>query len=633
MATQQFNTASGGQAVNLTQEQLAQVPQSMGLTANNVPASVMSAPQTPDLQIPDGQLPQVSTGAALMGAEQLTGSLQNQEAQRREMDAQQAGQVVSESEQAIRQAVGILGTEHQARRQLEESSGMKQMKEQLSQLSNQLFQQTAALRQFDLDNVNTIEQMRVDASKRDITKRTFGAMSAEAGIQMAVQRAGMVAGLHATQASVHLTQGNVQLASEEIDKALQSVYEPKRQELQMEMMFFQRNAQLFDSAQNRAANARMEAIKQEQAEMDRAQDMVSNAVQNGYASTEEVQEMIALSGDPRAQRGLAQMVINRGAAQERGLRLDQLALNLVATQTNIDASRMSIEMQKAQLRKLAEPDANAALLQSLFMGSQPTQSFQEFLEDRGMANMSLMPDVLAELEQEYNDSFAVDPAQQQKTLSYLVATGQVSVQQAEFMQTNLSMTTPQQQAKQETAIMRGKTVLRDVERALQSLAPENKYSTWQKTGATGAVTGKLPGTAAWQLQQHLDSIKSNISIDQLQAMRDASPTGGALGQVPVQQQEFLMSVLGSLNRGLQANDLRENLHDVYNIYLDIMFGSPEELSNKVRSGSMTATQANAYLQQRKETGFNDYNLPTNKSGGQDIGNLVIAPNGKLVRVE
>jgi hypothetical protein len=432
----------------------------------------------------------------------------------------------------------------------------------------------------------------------------------------------MVGELYATQSSVQLMQGNIELATKSIDKALQAMYEPVRQEMQLEMMFYQRNGQLFDAAQNRAANARMEAIRQEQATMDRAQDAVSYAVQNGYANADEIQELVSLSNDPRRQHSMAQVIANRGAAQERGLRIEQLA--------------MSVATSKAQLAKLSEPDANNQLLQSLFSGGQPTQSFQEFLADRNLANMSLMPEFLAELEEEYNASFAVDPNQQQQVLSYLVATGQVSVQQAEFMQSNLNMTTASQKAKQQTTILRGQTVLRDVERALSEADKAGKVSGYVAEGQRWFGTG--PGMAArfspaFELQQHLESIKSNVSIDQLQAMREASPTGGALGQVPVQQQVFLMQVLGSLSPSLPSDVLKENLNDVYNIYLDVMFGSPDELASKVKSGGMTASQANSYLQQRKETGFNDYNLPVNKSNGKDIGELVIAPDGSLVRVK
>jgi hypothetical protein len=298
------------------------------IAANNVPASVLTAPQAPEVMIPEAQTPQVNAGAAIASAEQLTGSIQEQEAQRREQDVAQAGAVVSESERRLREGMGILGTESATRTRMEEESGLNDAQKQLNQMSNQLFNQTAEIRQFDVDNTNTIEQMRVDASRRDITKRTFGAMSAEAGIQMAVQRANMVGELYATQSSVQLMQGNIELATKSIDKALQAMYEPVRQEMQLEMMFYQRNGQLFDAAQNRAANARMEAIKQEQATMDRAQDAVTRVTEMGYATPGEIQEMMKAE-TPFEQTKIAREIYARGAMQERqmdmALRQAQLA--------------------------------------------------------------------------------------------------------------------------------------------------------------------------------------------------------------------------------------------------------------------------------------------------------------------
>jgi hypothetical protein len=329
--------------------------------ANNVPASVLSAPQQPDLDIPQTNVPQVSAGTAIAGAEQLTGTLQQQEAQRTQAEVQQAGAKLSDSERAIREAVGIIGTEGQARTQLEDSAGMTQMKNQLNQLSNQLFNQTNALRQFDVDNVNTIEQMRVDASKRDITKRTFGAQSAEAGIQMAVQRANMVGELYATQSSVQLLQGNIQQAAESIDKALQSIYEPKRQELQMEMMFFQRNGQLFDSAQNRAANARMEVIRQEQAQIDRAIMNVDTAVASGYATDEDIKAMTGLSGDPKAQKEYADKIIAKAMRAKVAQENARIAASNSATSWS----------QRAQAYNLAMNGDPAAIE---FLGFDPRQN-------------------------------------------------------------------------------------------------------------------------------------------------------------------------------------------------------------------------------------------------------------------
>lgn len=256
------------------------------------------------------------------------------------------------------------------------------------------------------------------------------------------------------------------------------------------------------------------------------------------------------------------------------------------------------------------------------------QDFDAYLsqieEEQGM---TLAPHAVAELRDDFLSQHAVSGNEAQRVAG-MVATGILSPQQAEFLLTNLEIETPQVRAKQEAAIRRGKTVLRDVDRALQEVDKAGKAAGFF---AEEGVLGIDRLSPAYELYQHLQSIKSNISIDELQAMREASPTGGALGQVPVQQQEFLMSVLGSLTPSLQPSVLEENLNDVYNIYLDAMYGSPQELQRAVKSGRMSVTEANSYLANRKQTSFNEFGIPA-RSGGQNITNLVISPTGDLVKI-
>lgn len=78
-----------------------------------------------------------------------------------------------------------------------------------------------------------------------------------------------------------------------------------------------------------------------------------------------------------------------------------------------------------------------------------------------------------------------------------------------------------------------------------------------ETGLTGAALGVVPGTDAYDVRRLADSIKANIGFGELQAMREASPTGGALGQVAVQELNFLQSALGSLD----ANQSRAQLNN------------------------------------------------------------------------
>jgi len=287
----------------------------------------------------------------------------------------------------------------------------------------------------------------------------------------------------------------------------------------------------------------------------------------------------------------------------------------------------TLRKEEAQYEASLKPQGISPFIASLFGGGQTQEGFEDFLQQRQEeAGQSFTPERVAELRTEFNQSAAGDP---QRDIALAVASGEVSPQVAEFLQANLDISSPQKRAKQQSAVLRGQTVLRDVDRALAEA--QNAGPIAGGLAEKGRLfTDRL--SPAFELQQHLSSIKSNISIDQLQQMREASPTGGALGQVPVQQQEFLMSVLGSLSPSLPPEVLKENLNDVYNIYLDSMFGSPQELSVAVQQGKMSSTQANAYLSSRKETAFNEFNLPSARSGGQDITNLVIAPDGELVQL-
>lgn len=81
-------------------------------------------------------------------------------------------------------------------------------------------------------------------------------------------------------------------------------------------------------------------------------------------------------------------------------------------------------------------------------------------------------------------------------------------------------------------------------------------------GVTGLAGSYVPGTDAYALGTDLATIRANLGFEELQAMRDASPTGGALGQVAVQELDYLQSVKGKLDQGLGGQDLLSNLDDL-----------------------------------------------------------------------
>jgi len=139
----------------------------------------------------------------------------------------------------------------------------------------------------------------------------------------------------------------------------------------------------------------------------------------------------------------------------------------------------------------------------------------------------------------------------------------------------------------------GQTVIQDLQRALD-LIPE-LGALARGEGVVGGVarTGqaRIPGTVANRITQFTESALSNVGLDTLQQMRENSPTGGALGQVPIQQQTRLEQVLGSLNINQPPNVLASNIQRVMNIYTDIIYGSPAERDRAVREGRMTPEQS------------------------------------------
>ena len=86
------------------------------------------------------------------------------------------------------------------------------------------------------------------------------------------------------------------------------------------------------------------------------------------------------------------------------------------------------------------------------------------------------------------------------------------------------------------------------------------------TAGLGSYLSVLPLTEAKDLSKRLTTIKANLGFDRLQQMRDASPTGGALGQVAVQELVALQSTIASLDQDQSPAQLRQALDKIETSY-------------------------------------------------------------------
>ncbi len=124
------------------------------------------------------------------------------------------------------------------------------------------------------------------------------------------------------------------------------------------------------------------------------------------------------------------------------------------------------------------------------------------------------------------------------------------------------------EAKQAATERSGNVVLDDIDRSLKMIR-ENPLPT---TGVIGGLLSYVPGTGSYDAGELIKTVRANTGFDRLQAMRDSSPTGGALGQVSNQEMGLLQAALGNLDQFQSKEQLVYNLQRVRNIYLDIVHG-------------------------------------------------------------
>lgn len=116
--------------------------------------------------------------------------------------------------------------------------------------------------------------------------------------------------------------------------------------------------------------------------------------------------------------------------------------------------------------------------------------------------------------------------------------------------------------------------------------------------ALGKVTGLMgmlpnyPGGAAAGVQARLNTLKSQIGFTVLQAMRDASKTGGALGAISDKENELLQNNLAALDQAQSEDDLKRELGKIK----EFVAGSKQRLQtayDQTYGGGSSPSSSNA----------------------------------------
>ncbi len=126
--------------------------------------------------------------------------------------------------------------------------------------------------------------------------------------------------------------------------------------------------------------------------------------------------------------------------------------------------------------------------------------------------------------------------------------------------------------------------IQDVE---DNLADETFNPFTQTTGFFGNIMKAVPGTPAHDTAASINTIEAAIGFDRLQAMRDASPTGGALGQVSEMELRQLNASLGSLRQSSSREQFAANLAQVKKHYMSTVAAIKAQQYEYARMNGLT----------------------------------------------
>ena len=148
-------------------------------------------------------------------------------------------------------------------------------------------------------------------------------------------------------------------------------------------------------------------------------------------------------------------------------------------------------------------------------------------------------------------------------------------------------------------------------------------------GAVGRMAAEqIPGTFQAENKEVIDRVIATLTLENLQAMRNNSPTGASLGNISDKDTGLMRDSATSLKNAQSPESFKKELVRLKNLQHDVIYGSKRVLEQKLNKGEITKAQfdeamANApteYLDERGaiRTKKVKGNIDTLSSESQDI---------------
>lgn len=190
-------------------------------------------------------------------------------------------------------------------------------RESLRAINERIAKRTAALEKYDDTTFLGEEQMRLDASGRDLTKNSFTANANKRRLERAIDRVRAAADIRADMAEAEYLQGNIESALDEIQMSLDIKYQPQEQALESLEKQLTRLQGNVDTAKAKQLDTKLDEIKQEKGKIDDAKNLILSLSESGYAQPEEIRKLLTGNLTPDEQIEGAMTIMARGASEDR----------------------------------------------------------------------------------------------------------------------------------------------------------------------------------------------------------------------------------------------------------------------------------------------------------------------------
>lgn len=249
----------------------------------------------------------------------------------------------------------------------------------------------------------------------------------------------------------------------------------------------------------------------------------------------------------------------------------------------------------AVFRKFGDPDKVAEFAQKDIQTKAAAKAKSELEKEKAQERAALQKERLeaaAQRAKENNELRAqIAQAQLEARQSTTALQQQLAQQRIDDLKAKAAEREKEQKEKETASKVKKQLLVGQTQKMLTRLKEAKEAVGTFSTGVQGVALSYIGGTPANTLANRLATIKANVGFDRLQSMREASPTGGALGQVAVQELFSLQAAEGSLDQNQSPEELTKNLNAIEQHYKTLQ---------RIFSGDLTEEEAAKLLKDTPE---------------------------------